>query len=89
MENKLSDNQHIWLLFRLQWSNSQFVTIGKLQKLNLEDKDYLFDFIINNMDDKSEYYREELLKSIIFSYTIKKGRAKDKITFDNSEKFWY
>jgi hypothetical protein len=39
------------------------------------------------MDDKSEYYREELLKSIIFSYTIKKGRAKDKITFDNSEKF--
>src|SRR6266581_4941646 len=35
------------------------------------------------MDDKSEYYKEELLKSIIFSYTIKKGRAKDKITFDN------
>jgi hypothetical protein len=35
------------------------------------------------MDDKSEYYKEELLKSMIFSYTIKKGRAKDKITFDS------
>jgi hypothetical protein len=35
------------------------------------------------MDDKSEYYKEEYLKSMIFSYTIKKGRAKDKITFDS------
>jgi hypothetical protein len=35
------------------------------------------------MEDKSEYYKEQLLKSMIFSYTIKKGRAKDKITFDN------
>lgn len=36
------------------------------------------------MDDKSEYYTEQLIDSIIFSYTIKTGRAKDKITFDSS-----
>src|SRR6266436_575304 len=36
------------------------------------------------MDDKSEYYIEQLINSIIFSYTIKKGRAKDKISFDSS-----
>jgi hypothetical protein len=83
MDNKLSNNQHIWLLFRLQWSNSQYVTIGKLVKLNKEDKDWLLDFLMKNMDDKSEYYKEEYLKSMIFSYTIKKGRAKDKITFDS------
>jgi hypothetical protein len=35
------------------------------------------------MDDKSEYYKEQIIKSMIFSYTIKKGRAKDKITFDS------
>lgn len=84
IETKLSENQHIWLLFRLQWTNNNFVTIGKLVKLNKEDKDYLFDFIIKNMDDKSEYYTEQLIKSMIFSYTIKRGRAKDKITFESS-----
>lgn len=83
MENKLSENQHIWLLFRIQWTNSQFVTIGKLVKLNKEDKNWLFDFIMKNMDDKSEYYKEQFIKSIIFNYTIKKGRAKDKVTFDS------
>jgi hypothetical protein len=35
------------------------------------------------MDDKSEYYNEYLLKSMIFSYIVKKGKAKEKITFDN------
>jgi hypothetical protein len=38
---------------------------------------------MRNMDDKSEYYLEQSLKSMVFSYTIKKGRAKDKVTFDN------
>nr|YP_009487265.1 hypothetical protein [Russula foetens]AWB36167.1 hypothetical protein [Russula foetens] len=85
IETKVSANQHIWLLFRLQWTDNNFVTIGKLQKLNKEDKDWLFDFIIKNMDDKSEYYNEQIIKSMIFSYTIKKGRAKDKITFESSD----
>jgi hypothetical protein len=84
IENKLSDNQHIWLLFRLQWTNNNYVTIGKLVKLNKEDKDYLFNYILKHMEDKSEYYTEQLIKSMVFSYTIKKGRAKDKITFDSS-----
>lgn len=84
MENKFSDNQHIWLLFRLQWINGPFVTIGKLVKLNKEDKDYLFEYIFNNLDNKADYYKELALKSMIFSYTIKKGKAKEKITFDNT-----
>jgi DNA polymerase type B, organellar and viral len=84
MENKLSDNQHIWMLFRLQWSNNQFVTIGKLVKLNKEDKNYVFDLIMKNMEDKSDYYKEQSLNSMIFSYTIKKGRAKDKITLESN-----
>ena len=85
MENKLNENQHIWLLFRLQWGNYQIVTIGKLQKLNKEDKNYLMEYILNNMEDKSDYYKEQPLKSMMFSYTIKKGRAKDKVTFDNTD----
>jgi hypothetical protein len=35
------------------------------------------------MEDKTEYYKEQALNSIIFSYTIRKGLAKEKVTFDN------
>ena len=84
METKLSENHHIWLLFRLKWNNNNYVTIGKLVKLNKEDKNYLFEYIMKHMEDKSEYYTEEIIKTMVFSYTIKKGRAKDKIMFDSS-----
>jgi len=84
METKLSENQHIWLLFKLQWTNNNHVTIGKLIKLNKEDKDYLFEYILTNFEDKSEYYTEQTIKNMIFSYTIKKGKAKAKITLDSS-----
>ena len=83
MENKLTENQHIWLLFRLKWDNNEFATIGKLVKLNKEDENYLFEYIMRYMEDKTEYYKEQALKSIIFSYTIRKGLAKEKVTFDN------
>lgn len=83
IETKLSENQHIWLLFRLQWTNNNYVTIGKLVKLNKEDKDYLLEYILKYMEDKSEYYTEQTIKKMIFSYTIKKGRAKDKVTFES------
>jgi hypothetical protein len=79
----LKDNQHIWLLFRLQWSNGEYVTIGKLQKLNKEDMDYILNYIIDEIEDKSEYYKTNSIQSMIFSYNIKKGKAKDKITLGN------
>jgi len=44
----------------------------------VEDKDYLLNFIIDEMEDKSEYYKTTNMIAMIFSYTIKKGKAKDK-----------
>jgi hypothetical protein len=37
------------------------------------------------MENKADYYKEQALKSMIFSYTIKKGKAKDKIKSDNKD----
>ena len=85
MENKVSENQHIWLLFRLQWANGEYVTIGKLQKLNKTDKEYLLNYILNMMEDKSEYYISTEMISMIFSYNIRKGLAKDKIELTSSK----
>lgn len=79
VETKLNENQHILFLFRLQWSNNQFATIGNLQKLNLEDKDYLLDLLVEEMRDKSEYYQEQSIVSVSFSYGIRDGKAMKKV----------
>jgi hypothetical protein len=50
-----------------------------LQKLNIEDKEYILNFIIEEMQDKSEYYHEQSIVSISFSYGIRDGRALEKV----------
>jgi hypothetical protein len=55
-----------------------------MQRLNIEDKEYLLNFILDEMEDKSEYYKTTDMIAMIFSYTIKKGRAKDKVVLENS-----
>jgi hypothetical protein len=35
------------------------------------------------MEDKSEFYKTNSIQSMIFSYNIKKGRSKEKVSLDN------
>jgi hypothetical protein len=79
----VSDNQHIIFMFRLQWTDNQIVTIGNLQKLNKEDKDYILNKIIDNIIDKGGYYLEESINSLIFTYAIRKGKALEKVINTN------
>lgn len=85
VETKINENQHILFLFRLQWSNNQFATIGNLQKLNKEDKDYILNYILDEMVDKGEYYKEQSIISITFSYGVREEKAMDKIISTNVE----
>ena len=78
IEVNVSENQHILLLFRLQWSDNQFVTIGNLQRLNLEDKDYFLDFILDEIKNRGDYYLESSIISVVFSYGIRDGRTIEK-----------
>ena len=41
-------------------------TIGNLQKLNKEDKNYILNFIIDEMQNKGEYYLEQSIISMVF-----------------------
>ena len=76
--DKINNDQHILFLFRLQWSDTQFVTIGNLQRLNKEDKDYILNFLIDEIQDRGEYYLEQSIISIVFSYGIRDGKAIEK-----------
>lgn len=79
----------MFILFKIKYQGSDYTTIGKLQRLNLSDKDWYINWIINNMIYKSEYYNETPVESIIFSYGFKDGLApvresfKTKLNFQN------
>jgi len=80
IEDGFTHNNHLFILLKIKYNNGEFVTIGKLQKLNLSDKNWYINWIIDNMEFKSEYYNETLIDSIILSYGFKTGRtaAKEK-----------
>ena len=75
---EFKENNHMFILLKIKYVNNEFVTIGKLQRLNLADKNWFIDFIIENMQFKSEYYNETQIESLIFSYGFKSGKIKTK-----------
>ena len=72
---KFTSSNHMFILLKIKYVGSDYTTIGKLQRLNLSDKNWYFDWIINNMIYKSEYYNETPIESIIFSYGFIDGLA--------------
>jgi DNA polymerase type B, organellar and viral len=87
--NKFTDHNHMFILFKIKYVNGEFATIGNLQRINNSDKDWYINWIINNMEFKSEYYNETQIESFIFSYGFKDGKIKNKtisksnLTFQN------
>ncbi len=73
--NKLDDNKHIIFLCRLQWDNGELATLGTLQRLNKDDKDYIYDYLLNMISIKSDEYTSNPMISLTFSYGIREGLA--------------
>jgi len=86
IEENFTNVNHMFILLKIKYNNGEIVSIGKLQRLNLRDKQWYIDFIIENMKFKSEYYNETQIVSFIFSYGFKDGKIKNKeIILNNSE----
>jgi hypothetical protein len=73
--NKLDDNKHIIFLCRLQWDNGELATLGNIQRLNKDDKDYIFNYLLNMISIKSDAYTSNPMMSLTFSYGIRDGLA--------------
>lgn len=78
VSNELNDGNHMYIIFKIKYIGSDYTTIGNLQRLNLGDKNWYIDWIINNMIYKSDYYNETPIESFIFSYGFKSGLAEMK-----------
>jgi hypothetical protein len=87
IEDSFTESNHMFLLFRVKYINGEIVTIGVLQRLNFTDKDWFIEWIITNMEFKSEYYKENQIESLIFSYGFKEGKINKnkKSIFKNTE----
>ena len=78
IETKFTEHNHMFILLKIKYVNGEFATIGKLQRINKSDKDWYINWIINNMEFKSEYYIETQIDSFIISYGFKEGHIEDK-----------
>src|SRR5205807_2456147 len=57
---------------------------NKTKTIN-DDKDYIFNYILDEIKDKSEYYLEQSIISIVFTYAIREGRALEKIVSKDTQ----
>jgi DNA polymerase type B, organellar and viral len=87
IENKFLKDNHMFILLKIKYNNGEFVTIRKLQRLNLADKNWYIDFIIESMKFKSEYYNEIQIDSFVFSYGFKTGKIKIKEVINTNINF--
>jgi hypothetical protein len=87
IEKDFTDNNHMFILFKIKYVGSDYATIGNLQRLNKEDKDWYFTWIINNMILKSEYYNETSIVSFLFSYGFKNEKLFEKETINSNVNF--
>ena len=78
IEFEFTENNHMFILFKIKYINNEFSTIGKIQRINKNNKEWYINWIINNMEFKSEYYNETQIESFIISYGFKEGKVSDK-----------
>jgi hypothetical protein len=70
----INDNEHILFIPRLILIDNQYISLSKLLKINKDNKDEIISFLNDLMDLSNEAYTNIPIKSIIFSYGIRKGK---------------
>jgi len=78
VSDQFSNNNHMFILFKIKYNNGEFSSIGKVQRINITDLSWYIDFIIEQMKFKSEYYNETPIVEFIFSYGFKDGKIPNK-----------
>lgn len=72
--NNINLNEHILFIPRLILIDNQFVSLSKMLKINKTNKDGITSFLLDLIDLSNESYKNIPIKSIIFSYGVRKGK---------------
>jgi hypothetical protein len=54
--DEFTENNHMFILLKIKYIGADYITVGKLQRLNQNDKNWYLNWILNNMINKTEYY---------------------------------
>ena len=73
-----TENNHMFILFKIKYVTGQTLSIGNVQRLNNEDKIWYSEFILNFIELKGSFYNETQIESLIFSYGFKDGKVENK-----------
>jgi hypothetical protein len=87
IEKKFTENNHMFILFKIKYINGQTLSIGKVQRLNKIDKNWYSNFILAFIDLKNNYYNETPIESLIFSYGFKNEKLSEKETINSNVNF--
>jgi DNA polymerase type B, organellar and viral len=79
IESEFTENNHLFILLKIKYNNGQISTIGTLQRINKNDKNWYLNFILGTLRIKSEYYSETQMSAIIFDYGFKNKKIEDKV----------
>ena len=78
IDKNFTENNHMFILFKIKYITGQTLSIGKVQRLNNNDNKWYSDFLINFIDLKANFYKETQIESLIFSYGFKDGKIENK-----------
>ena len=73
--NNISDNQHVYVLFRVEFAKEGLIkTISnKMLHLTKADRDWFIKYVIASADSREDWYKNTELSKIIFSVGIRDG----------------
>jgi hypothetical protein len=83
--NNLGSEYHIIVLFRIICTDNSIKTIGSVQYVNINSKNDYKDKIISLLSILDNNYLEIEIKSISFSYGVKKGTVEPKVIPEGSD----
>ncbi len=72
--SKVESNLLIMVIFRILTSNNLYLTLGYLQNLNMDYKEYFIKYIKSIISLKTEGYKDVKIDSLIIEYGIREGK---------------
>jgi len=62
------NDKTITVLLRVEYDTGEWITLDKVHRINVEDKDSFIETLNSVLDLKVEYYKDKYVKRLIMQY---------------------
>ena len=71
--DNISKDLHLLILTRIKFDNGEYSTLGNLQRLNKDDKDYYINYLSSILELNSDHYISTPIIDFTISYGFREG----------------